>query len=201
METRSPITATLVFGAAAALMAGAALCLPPILVARSTMLNGALFCCLAAYAALLARMSATPIRALAAPFLLLAAVLPVADSVSGFVVPAAAGLAWIRSGICCPGPAARRVVAEALTAGAGLALCAALRPSGAAGWALGLWMFFLIQALYFVVIDAAGFLRSGRPCADAGQALRSRAQALLREHKLEKAFAELDLSSRHGSDT
>jgi hypothetical protein len=60
-------------------------------------------------------------------------------------------------------------------------------------------MFFLIQALYFVVIDAAGFLRSGRPCADAGQALRSRAQALLREHKLEMAFAELDLSSPRGS--
>jgi len=200
METRSPITATLVFGAAAALMAGAALCLPPILVARSTMLNAALFFCLAAYAALLARMSATPIRALAAPFLLLAAVLPVAASAGGFVVPAVAGLAWIRSGICRPGPAARRVVAEALTAGAGLALCAALRPSGAAGWALGLWMFFLIQAFYFVVIDA-GILSGERPCVRPDHALRSRAQALLREQKLERAFAELDLSSPRGSDT
>jgi len=199
MKTTSPLISTVVFGAGAASLVAASLSLAPVFMTRSTMLNAALFFCLAAYAALLARMSATPIRALAAPFLLLAAVLPFAASVSGFVVPAAAGLAWIRSGICCPGPAARRVVAEALTAGAGLALCAALRPSGAAGWALGLWMFFLIQALYFVVIDAAGFLRSGRPCADAGQALRSRAQALLREHKLERAFAELDLSSPRGS--
>jgi hypothetical protein len=188
------------FGAAAALLVAAALSLSPGFITRSTTMNAALLLCLAAYAALLARMSATPVRALAAPLLMLSAVLPVASSVGGFVVPAAAGLAWIRSGICFPGPAARRVVAEALTAGAGLALCAALRPSGAAGWALGLWMFFLIQALYFVVIDAAGFLRLEPPGVGVGQALRRRARALLREQTLERAFAEMDLSSRQGFD-
>jgi hypothetical protein len=199
MKTCSPITATLVFGVAAALTAGAALCLPPILVARSTILNAVLFFCLAAYAALLARLSATPIRALAAPLLMLCAVLPAAASVGGFAVPAAAGLAWIRSSICFAGPAVRRAGAEALAAGAGLALCAALRPSGVAGWVLGLWMFFLIQALYFVVIDPAGILRGERPCLQPDRALRSRTQALLREQKLERAFAELDLSSPRGS--
>jgi hypothetical protein len=200
MKATSPITATVIFGAAAALLVAAALSLPPGLITRLTAMNAALLLCLAAYAALLARMSATPVRALAAPFLMLSAVLPVASSVGGFALPAAAGLAWIRSGICFPGPAARRVVAEALTAGAGLALCAALRPSGAAGWALGLWMFFLFQALYFAVVDAAGLLRREPPCVGPGQALRRRTRALLREQKLERAFAEIDLSSRRGFD-
>jgi hypothetical protein len=200
MKATSPITATVIFGAAAALLVAAALSLPPGLITRLTAMNAALLLCLAAYAALLARMSATPVRALAAPFLMLSAVLPVASSVGGFALPAAAGLTWIRSGICFPGPAARRVVAEALTAGAGLALCAALRPSGAAGWALGLWMFFLFQALYFAVVDAAGFLRREPPRVGPGQALRRRTRALLREQKLERAFAEIDLSSRRGFD-
>jgi hypothetical protein len=60
-------------------------------------------------------------------------------------------------------------------------------------------MFFLIQALYFVVIDPAGILRGERPCLQPDRALRSRTQALLREQKLERAFAELDLSSPRGS--
>jgi hypothetical protein len=169
-------------------------------VTRLTTLNSTMMLCLATYAVLLARMSARPIRAIAAPVLMLAAVLLVASSVSGFLVPAAAGLSWIRSGLCFPGPVARRIAAEALLSAAGLALCAALSPSGILGWALGVWMFFLIQALYFVVIADLPFRRSDPLGFEARNALRSRAQGLLREQKLERAFEDLQLSSRSGSD-
>jgi hypothetical protein len=200
MKTTSPFTATIVFGAGAALLVVAALILHPGFMTRLTAVNAAMMLCLAAYAVLLARMSARPIQAIAAPVLMLAAVLPVAASVSGFLVPAAAGLAWIRSGICFPGPVARRIVAEALLSAGGLVLCTALRPAGVLGWALGLWMFFLIQALYFVAIAARPFRRSEPPGPQPRQALRSRAQALLQEQKLERAFEDLQLSSRRGSD-
>lgn len=194
MNPISPITATATFGGAAALLSAGAISLPLHFVAWPARLNAMLFLCLAAYAALLARLSARPIRTFAAPILLLSAVLVSAASVTGFVIPAAAGLAWIRSGICFPGPVVRRAAAETFTLAAGLALCGVLRPSGTAGWALGLWMFFLIQALYFAFVDPA-------PARDPRQSLRSRARALLREQKLERAFSELQLSSQRDSVT
>jgi hypothetical protein len=201
MKNISPMTATLIFAAGAALVLAAVTSLPLGPVSRSMALNAAMFLCLAAYAALLARLSAKNLRALFAPLLILGAVLAAAGSVGGFVIPAAAGLCWIRSGICFPGPPVRRLVAEALTAAAGLALVAGLRPAGLAGWALSLWMFFLIQALYFAIIDAALPCRGQRPGLDPRHMIRNRVQALLREQKLERAFEELQLSSRRGSDT
>jgi hypothetical protein len=182
------------------LLVAGTLSLPLGFLKRSTMLNLALFLCLAAYAALLARMSRTSIRALAGPFLLLAAVLPVAASAGGFALPAAAGLAWIRSGICLRGPIVRRVAAEALTAAAGLSICAGLRPPGASGWVLAVWMFFLIQALYFVIVEAPPAASGELPARDPRESLRRRAQALLREQKLESAFAELQLSAHPRPD-
>jgi hypothetical protein len=193
MKITSPIAATVIFGAAAALLVATALSLPLSFMTRLTTLNGAMMLCLATYGVLLARMSARPIRAIAAPVLMLAAVLPVAASLSGFLAPAAAGLAWIRSGICFSGPAGRRIIVEALLSAGGLALCAALRPAGILGWALGLWMFFLLQALYFVVIPALPFRRREPLGPESRQALRSRAQELLREQKLERAFEDLQL--------
>jgi len=201
MNKISPITATLIFAAIAALLVAAVTSLPFVLISRATALNAALFVCLAAYAALLARWSGKGLRALFAPFLVLSAVLAVAGSVTGFVIPAAAGLSWIRSGICFPGPLGRRIFAEALAAASGLALVAVLRPTGLTGWALGLWMFFLIQALYFVIIAAAPSPRCERPGQDRRQTVHSRVQALLREQKLERAFEELQLSSHRSSDT
>lgn len=201
MNPISPITATAIFGGLAALLSAGAISLPLHFVAWPARLNATLFLCLAAYAAWLARLSARPIRGCAAPLLLLSAVLASAASVTGFVFPAAAGLAWIRSGICFPGPVLRRAAAEILTLSAGLALTTLLRLPGIAGWALGLWLFFLIQALYFVFVDPAPAFGGARPARDPRQSLRSRTQALLREQKLERAFSELQLSSQRRSDT
>jgi hypothetical protein len=200
MKTTSPIIATVIFAAAAALLVAGALSLPLGLLRRPATLNLALFLCLGAYAPLLARKSRTPIRALAGPLLLLAAVLPVAASAGGFALPAATGLAWIRSAICFRGPLARRLVAETLTAAAGLAVCAGLRPPGVTGWVLAVWMFFLIQALYFVIVEAPPVARGEPPARHPRETLRRRAQALLREQKLENAFAELQLSVHPRSD-
>ena len=201
MKKISPITATLIFAVLAALLVAAVTSPPLVLISRSSALNAAMFLCLAAYAALLCRLSGKGLRVLSAPLLILSAVLAVAGSVAGFVIPAAAGLCWIRSGICFPGPLVRRIFAEALTAAAGLALVTGLRPAGLTGWSLGLWMFFLIQALYFAIIDAAPLSHGERSGLGPRQTVRSRVQALLREQKLERAFEELQLSARRSSDT
>jgi len=190
----SPLATTVIFAAATAALLAAAASLPLRSIPRATALNAAIFLCLVAYSGFLARSSGRSLRALLSPLFMLAAVLAVAGSVTGFVVPAAAALSWIRSGICFQGSTPRRVCAEAITGPAGLALACLLQPPGPYGWALSIWMFGLIQALYFVVVDAE---RSGLPEPAARERLEKahcRADALLREQKLEKAFEELGLS-------
>jgi hypothetical protein len=190
----SPAAASVIFAAAASLLVAAVTILPLRPVPRTTATNAAIFLCLAAYATFLARSSGRSLRALFAPLFMLAAVMAVAGSVTGFVVPAAAGLSWIRSGICFRGSMPRRVCAEAITCAAGLGLVWLLQPPGSYGWALSIWMFGLIQALYFA---AAGAERSNLPEPDVQERIEKahgRADALLREQKLERAFERLGLS-------
>jgi hypothetical protein len=190
----SPVATSVIFAAAAALLVAAVAILPLRPIPRATALNAVIYLWLAAYSAFLARSGGRSLRALFAPLFILAAVLAVAGSVTGFAVPAAAGLSWIRSGICFQGSMRRRVCAEAIACPAGLALVWLLQPPGPYGCALSIWMFGLIQALYFVVVDAE---RSGRPEPTSQERLEKahgRADALLREQKLERAFEEIGLS-------
>ena len=190
----SPVAASVIFAAAAAMLVATATILPLRPIPRTTALNAAIFLCLAAYSAFLARSSGRSPRALFAPLFMLAAVLAVVGSVTGFVVPAAAGLSWIRSGICFQGSMPRRVCAEALTCAAGLALIWLLQPPGPYGGALSIWMFGLIQALYFVLVEAEHTGLPEKQGQDRMAKTHRRADVILREQKLERAFEELGLS-------
>jgi hypothetical protein len=190
----SPVAASVIFAAAAAMLMSIVTILPLRPIPRTTALNAAIFLCLAAYSAFLARSSGRSLRALFAPLFMLAAVMAAAGSVTGFVVPAAAGLSWIRSGICFPGSLPRRVCAEAITCAAGLALVRLLQPPVPYGWALSIWMFGLIQALYFVVVDAESNGQTEPPIREKIEEAHCRADVLLREQKLERAFEKLGLS-------
>ena len=190
----SPVTTSVIFAAAAGVLVATVTILPLRSIPRTTALSTAIFLCLAAYSAFLAQSSGRSLRALFAPLFMLAAVSAAADSVTGFVVPAAAGLSWIRSGICFPGSLLRRVCAEAITCAAGLALARLLQPPGPYGWALSIWMFALIQALYFVVVDAESCGQTEPPIREKIEEAHCRADVLLREQKLERAFEKLGLS-------
>ena len=195
----SPVAASVIFAAAASLLVAAVTMLPLRPVPRTTAANAAIFLCLVAYAAFLARSSGRSLRALFAPLFMLAAVVAVAGSVTGFVVPAAAGLAWIRSGICFRGSMPRRVCAEAIIGPLGLALVWLLQPPGPYGWALSIWMFGLIQALYFVVVDAE---RTGLPEPDVQEGIEKahcRADVLFREQKLERTFEAVGIVYEDGA--
>ena len=189
----SPLLATVIFAAAAAALLAGAASLPLRSAHRPVGMNLSIFFCLAAYSAFLARVSGRNLRDLFAPLFLLSAVLAAATSVAGFALPAAAGLSWIRSGICFPGPTARRVCAEAITCAGGLAITWLLLPPGPYGWALGMWMFGLIQALYFLAVDVELTGRSAKEDWDRVTMVHRRAEALLHEQKLSRAFEELGL--------
>lgn len=189
----SPVAASVIFAAAGALLFAAVMSLPVRRIPRPTVLNTALFLGLAAYAGFLARLSGKHHRDLFAPLLIVSAVLAAAGSVTGFVIPAAATLSWVRSGICFPGPVVRRVFAEAITCAAGLALAWMLQPPGLYGWALSVWLFWLMQSLYFLAIDSEFPCLPERPARLRFVTAHRRAETLLREQKLERAFEELDL--------
>jgi hypothetical protein len=189
----SPIIVSIVFAAAAALLLTAVASLPLRSIHRPAATNAATFVCLAAYSVFLSRSNGRSLRILFAPLFMLSAVLAVAGSVTAFVVPAAAGLSWVRSETCFPGSMTRRLCAEALTCPAGLAVVWLLQPPGPYGWALGIWMFGLIQALYFVVVDIEDSGLPEKQAPDRIEQARRRADALLREQRLARAFEELGL--------
>jgi len=77
------------------------------------------------------------------------------DSMVLFFLLALSVISWIRSGICYQKSGAQRLAVELLLCFSGAVLVYVFTPGSVYGWALGVWMFFLIQALYFVFLEPA----------------------------------------------
>jgi hypothetical protein len=109
---------------------------------------------LAGYAVLLSRWATRPLRSIGLPLLLLLLSAFLIESATAFLLTAIVILSWIRSGICFK----RKPLLKRLGAEMGLGLGSVLLVGGAVPgvtlvWALGVWLFFLIQALYFVLFE------------------------------------------------
>ena len=109
---------------------------------------------LAGYGVLLSRWAPESLRSISFPLLVLFLGAFFIRSTSAFMLTSLVMLSWIRSGICFKEkPFLKRLVAEiGLGLATGLLVSGAV-PAMAIGWALGIWLFFLIQALYFVLLD------------------------------------------------
>lgn len=157
----SPIRSTIIWG-----MIGG-LAYMPLCSALSTLVfwplsfQLSLWALLAGYAVLLSRRASQPLKAVGIPLLMLLGSAFLIDSVTVYLFAALATLSWIRSGVCFRrGPLAKRLVAEL-----GLGLTTGILVSGAVSGvtpvsALGMWLFFLIQALYFILFEYQGDLRT-----------------------------------------
>ncbi|MCK4987322.1 MAG: hypothetical protein KAS40_17445 [Desulfobacterales bacterium] len=113
-----------------------------------------LWALLAGYAILLSRWASRPLKSIGLPLLLLLLSAFLIKSATVFLFTALVMLSWIRSGICFK----RKPLVKRLGAEMGLGLGSGLLVSGAVPgvtlvWALGVWLFFLIQALYFVLFE------------------------------------------------
>ena len=109
---------------------------------------------LAGYGVLLSRWAQQPLRSIFFPLILLFVAVFCFQSTNAFLFAAIGWLSWIRSGICFK----KEFVVKRLTAELGLGLGTGLLVIGAVPaanpvWALGVWLFFLIQALYFLLSD------------------------------------------------
>ena len=88
-------------------------------------------------------------------------------------------LSWIRSGICFGKAFVRSLGAEIVFSIGGGALVAYFNPQGALTWALGIWMFFLIQSLYFMVMTDLAETDAAAP-GDPFEQARMKAEGILR---------------------
>ena len=90
------------------------------------------------------------------PLLLLLPGILLIDSMALFFILALIVISWIRSGICYQKTGVRGLAVELLLCFLGAVLVQIFTPGSVYAWALGVWMFFLVQALYFVFFEHTG---------------------------------------------
>jgi len=112
----------------------------------------ALWLDLALYSVLLVRWSNSRLLPVLFPMGILLAAAMWPWSRSGFFLLGLGVLSWIRSGICFTAPPLRLLTAETIAMAGGAGLVALLAPGSALTWALALWLFFLVQTVYFYIM-------------------------------------------------
>ena len=105
----------------------------------------------AGYTLLLCLWSRQNLASVSFPILFLFLTVFLVQSIAAFFYLALASISWIRSGICYQERRGTRLVVELSLGLAGGALVAVFTPGSTLAWALGIWLFFLLQALYFTI--------------------------------------------------
>ena len=131
------------------------------------------------YGLLLARWSGKGPGPMLFPMGLLLAVSLLPGINTAYVFLALGVLCWIRSGICFSHAPLRAIAAEALCIGGGAGLVSLLRPDSALTWAIGIWLFFLVQTLYFFIVPLSNTNAVGQPTTNAFETARREAQRIL----------------------
>jgi hypothetical protein len=176
---KPPVRTTLVYGLIGALIA------MPVTVGLAGIVGGSiafklvLWTILSGYSLLLARWSGKHLAVLLFPLILLlgTAVWPGIDAVFFFL--ALGVLCWLRSGICFSHFPLRAMIAEIVTAVGGATLIVLLGPANAVTWAISIWLFFLVQALYFFIVPHRGSTTADRKNADPFDQAQREAQRIL----------------------
>lgn len=88
-------------------------------------------------------------------------------------------LGWVRSGVCFRKSLWKAVGAEVLVGLGGAALVAFFAPQSMVIWALGVWMFFLVQSLYFVLTGDVGGTEETEVVLDPFEKARRQAEEIL----------------------
>jgi hypothetical protein len=131
------------------------------------------------YAILLIRWSGKRLSAIVFPMLLLLGTALWSGVYSGFFFLGLGVISWIRSGICFCGTPLRAVAAEIITLGGGAGLAALLGPGSMITRAISIWLFFLVQALYFFIVPASDPSDAVRTVGDPFEKARRQAQRIL----------------------
>ena len=133
----------------------------------------------AGYSLLLSRWSKKPILSSGFPLLLLFVTSFLVDSIAALYLLSLVVISWIRSGLCFRNPCRIKLVVELLLCVLGGIQAAVFTPGSALDWVLGIWMFFLIQSLYFVIIGNNASMPEDQYETDPFERASSLAEAIL----------------------
>ena len=150
----APVRTTIVYGLISALGVWPAAGLLAVPLGWAAAFKLMLWVILSGYAMLLVRWSGHRITVLLLPLVLLLGTAFWPGIYGAFFFMAMGILAWIRSGICFNATPLRAVIAETLTIGCGAGLVVVLNPGTTVTWSLSIWLFILIQSLYFFIVPA-----------------------------------------------
>ena len=101
------------------------------------------------------------------------------DSLAAYYILSLAVISWIRSGICFPNPYGRKLTTELLLCVFGGIPVVFFTPVSTLAWVPGIWMFFLIQALYFVIFESQAATPENRYETDPFERAAMQAEAIL----------------------
>ncbi len=107
----------------------------------------------AGYTLLLCLWSRHDLTSVSFPILFLFLTLFQVQSIAAFFYLTLAGIGWIRSGLCYQESRGIRLAVELIIGLTGGILVAVFTPGSLFAWALGIWLFFLLQALYFAIFE------------------------------------------------
>lgn len=180
MKTSSqPMVTTLVFGVLCGLATVLFLSASRWSLFQDDLFEGMIWVYLAIYGWLLTRWSKISFFSilfpLALPLLLLFFKVPL----SLFFVFSLFILSWVRSGLCFPGKLLGRFGLELSICFGGAALIRFLSPHSSLSWGLGVWLFFLIQSLYFLSRTRPHNNFEEGPAADPFEKARRKAEEIL----------------------
>lgn len=119
------------------------------------------------YSMLLCRWSRTHLIAIGFPILLLLGVALWPHTYTGFILVALAVFSWIRSGICFKNVPVRAMIAEIATMMGSACLILLWWPNSSLAQPLAIWLFFLVQALYFYIVPGITEHRSNSFSTDS----------------------------------
>lgn len=149
---KPPVRATLVYGLISALTVMPAATLLAGSIDWSLAFKLLLWADLFVYTRLLTRWGGKGPAAALFPLALLLGAALMPGFHTGFFFLGLGVLCWIRSGICFSNRPVRAVVGETIAVAGGAGLVALLNPGSTIAWAISIWLFFLMQALYFFIV-------------------------------------------------
>jgi hypothetical protein len=134
---------------------------------------------LAAYSLVLCRWAGAGLLACGFPLAILLASSFWLRSGHDFLLLLVLVLGWVRSGVCFRKSLWKALGAEVLVGLGGAALVGSFAPHSMVVWALGVWMFFLVQSLYFVLTGDLGDTEEADIALDPFEKARRQAEEIL----------------------
>jgi hypothetical protein len=177
--SKRPMFTTIIYG----LLAGTSF-IPMVMVMSNLLhwavsLRLAIWLVLGGYLVILTRWGRVRLLSIIFPLLLLLLLVFWGETNSAFLFLVLGILSWVRSGICFQGGLLKSLVTEVALCLGSAALVVFFTPHSTITWAVAVWMFFLVQSVYFVVFANFGEKEEDRMELDPFHQARSRAERIL----------------------